>query len=68
MCYVPAALKPVNAQYLTVRAVNGSALIDMGTAELKEDNGLYLFCKKSSTAAEYIIYGEILLAEDLGDE
>ena len=68
VCYVPAALKPVNTQYLTVRAVNGSALIDMGTAELKEDNGLYLFCKKSSTAAEYIIYGEILLAEDLGDE
>lgn len=67
-CYVPAALKPVNTQYLTVRAVNGSALIDMGTAELKGDNGLYLFCKKSSTAAEYIAYGEILLAEDLGDE
>lgn len=68
VCYVPAALKPVNTQYLTVRAVNGSALIDMGTAELRTDNGLYLFCKKSSTAAEYIAYGEILLAEDLGDE
>ena len=68
VCYVPAALKPVNTQYLTVRAVNGSALIDTGTAELRTDKGLYLFCEKSSTAAEYIAYGEILLAEDLGDE
>ena len=68
VCYVPAALKPVNTQYLTVRAVNGSALIDMGTAELRTDNGLYMFCKQSSTAAEYIAYGEILLAQDLGDE
>ena len=68
VCYVPAALKPVNTQYLTVRAVNGSALIDMGTAEISTDNGLYMFCKQSSTAAEYIAYGEILLAQDLGDE
>lgn len=67
-CYLPTGLEPTNTQYLTVRAVNGSTLIDMGTAELRTDNGLYMFCKQSSTAAEYIAYGEILLAQDLGDE
>lgn len=69
VCYVPAALKPVNTQYLTVRAVgNTGTLHGMGTAELKTDNGLYLFCEKSNYQAEYIAYGEILLVEDLGDE
>lgn len=69
VCYVPATLKPASTQYLTVRAVgNTGTLHGMGTAELKTDKGLYLFCEKSSTAAEYIAYGEILLAEDLGDE
>ena len=69
VCYVPAALKPVNTQYLTVRAVgNTGTLHGMGTAELKTDNGLYLFCEKSNYQAEYFAYGEILLVEDLGDE
>lgn len=69
-CYVPSSLKPVNTQYLTVRTVgNTGTLHGMGTAELKStDKGLYLFCEKSNYQAEYIAYGEILLAEDLGDE
>ena len=52
-----------------MRAVgNTGTLHGMGTAEVKTDKGLYLFCEKSNYQAEYIAYGEILLAEDLGDE